>query len=146
MHKKLSFRARIAITRRGFGILKTYCPGLAEGKSAAAIITALQPFATLWLSAQLINEISGARRIQVLAAYASAAVLVNFAARLLRSVFERISNDKEALMWSWFGKIFSDKQMSMDYIDLENAQIQQKRQQAQENLFMFGNGLAQMVF
>lgn len=146
MHKKLSFRARIAITRRGFGILKTYCPGLAEGKAAAAFITALQPFATLWLSAQLINEISGARRIQVLAAYASAAVLVNFAARLLRSVFERISNDKEALMWSWFGKIFSDKQMSMDYIDLENAQIQQKRQQAQENLFMFGNGLAQLVW
>ncbi len=47
-------------------------------------------------------------------------------------------------MWNWFEKIFSDKQMSLDFVDLENAAIQHQRQEAQENLYMFGNGLAQL--
>lgn len=42
--------------------------------------------------------------------------------------------------------LFSDKQMSLDFIDLENAAIQRRRQEAEENLYMFGNGLAQLVW
>ena len=49
-------------------------------------------------------------------------------------------------MWNWFEKIFSDKQMSLDFVDLENAAIQHQRQEAQENLYMFGNGLAQLFW
>ena len=54
--------------------------------------------------------------------------------------------EKEAQMWNWFEKIFSDKQMSLDFVDLENAAIQHQRQEAQENLYMFGNGLAQLFW
>ena len=49
-------------------------------------------------------------------------------------------------MWNWFEKIFSDKQMSLDFVDLENSAIQHQRQEAQENLYMFGNGLAQLFW
>ena len=49
-------------------------------------------------------------------------------------------------MWALFGKVFSDKQMRMDYVDLENARVQAQKKQAEENLFMFGNGLAQLVW
>ena len=36
--------------------------------------------------------------------------------------------------------------MSMDYVDLENQDIQKQRQKAEENLFIFGNGLGQLVW
>ena len=49
-------------------------------------------------------------------------------------------------MWSFFGKIFADKQMSMDYVDLESAEIQYRRKLAEEDLYMFGNGLGQLVW
>jgi ATP-binding cassette subfamily B protein len=34
----------------------------------------------------------------------------------------------------------------MDFVDLEDFDIQQQKQKAEENLFMFGNGLAQLVW
>ena len=49
-------------------------------------------------------------------------------------------------MWNWFEKVFSDKQMSLDYDDLEDVSIQKQRQEVEENLFMFGNGLGQLVW
>jgi len=36
--------------------------------------------------------------------------------------------------------------MSMDYADLESASVQTMRQRAEENLYMFGNGLGQLVW
>lgn len=36
--------------------------------------------------------------------------------------------------------------MSMDYADLEKQDIQKQRQKAEENLFIFGNGLGQLVW
>ena len=62
---------------------------------------------------------------------------------MLRSVLDRITSEKQAQMWDFFQKVFTDKQLSMDYVDLENAEILQQRKKAEENLFMFGNGLGQ---
>lgn len=131
---------------RGFGILKQYCPGLAQGKALYEFINSVQPFLSVWFSAQIINEIATHRRIKTVIIYVAGVVLANFICAVIKSMFHRICNEKESQMWSWFGKIFSDKQMSLDFADLENAKIQQKRQEAEENLYMFGNGLAQLVW
>lgn len=146
MNKKLSLRQRIAITRRGFGILKMYCPGLARGKAVSALISSLHPFATIWFSAQIINELSYGQRLRFLILYVSAVVLINFTAFLLKGVIDKVCSEKEFQMWGFFGKLFSDKQMSMDYVDLENAGIQHQKKKAEEDLFMFGNGLGQLVW
>lgn len=144
--KKLSMRKRISLTMRGFGILKRYCPGLAQGKALYELIHSLQPFISVWFSAQIINEISGQRRIRTVVFYVTFVILTNFICGVLKSVINRVCDEKESQMWSWFGKIFSDKQISLDFVDLENAKIQHQRQEAEENLYMFGNGLAQLVW
>ncbi len=56
--KKMSLRKRFKVTTRGFGILKQYCPGLVQGKFLYEFINSLQPFVSVWFSAQIINEIS----------------------------------------------------------------------------------------
>lgn len=143
---KMSIRKRVSITKRGFGILKCYCPGLAQGKALYELINSIQPFISVWFSAQIINEISAQRRMRTVILYVVGVVLTNFICAVLKSIINRVCNEKESQMWSWFGKIFSDKQMSLDFVDLENAKIQHQRQQAEENLYMFGNGLAQLVW
>ena len=142
----MSIRKRISITMRGFGILKYYCPGLAQGKALYEAINSVQPFISVWFSAQIINEISSQRRIKTVGIYIVSVVLANFICTVLKSIINRICNEKESQMWNWFGKIFSDKQMALDFVDLENAKIQHKRQEAEENLYMFGNGLAELVW
>ncbi len=146
MIKRTTLRERVKITSRGFGMLKKYCPGLARGKALSALVSALQPFATIWFSARIINELSGERRIKTLILHVCAVILINFAASTLRSVIDKVTNEKESVMWSFFGKVFADKQMSMDYVDLEDASIQHQRKMAEEDLYMFGNGLAQLVW
>lgn len=131
---------------RGFSILKQYCPGLAQGKAAYELLNSIQPFVSIWFTAQIVNEISSQRRLHTILLYILGTVLINFICALLKSMINHVCSEKESQMWSWFGKIFSDKQMSLDFVDLENAAIQRQRQEAEENLYMFGNGLAQLFW
>lgn len=146
MSKRMTIQERVGITARGFGILNKYCPGLARGKALSALVSALQPFASIWFSARIINEISGARRLNALVLYVCAVISINFLASMLKSAIDRVTNEKESQMWAFFGKIFTDKQMSMDYADLERAEIQYQKKLAEEDLYMFGNGMGQLVW
>ena len=144
--KKMTITKRISVTMRGFSILKQYCPGLAQGKAMYELINSIQPFVSIWFTAQIVNEISSQRRLKTILLYVLGAVLINFICALLKSIINHVCNEKESQMWSWFGKVFSDKQISLDFVDLENSAIQHQRQEAEENLYMFGNGLAQLFW
>lgn len=146
MKERLTIKERIKITVRGIGILRRYCPGLAGGKAVSAVLAALQPLVSVWLSAKIINELSGARRMKQILFYVAAVVLCNFLLLLIKSIVDRVTEEKEAQMWNFFGMVFADKAMTMDYADLEDTKILQQKQEASENLFMFGNGLGQLVW
>lgn len=143
---KMPIRSRIAVTARGFRLLKRYCPGLAQGKALQELIGSLQPFVTVWLTAEIINELSGQMRLRTVAAYTASMLLFQFFCSVARNSIRRVCDEKEKEMWKWFGKVFSDKQMALDFADLENAGVRRQRQEVEENLFMFGNGLAQLVW
>ncbi len=138
----MNIKKRIDITKRGYRILGKYCPGLIRAKVLAVAAGSILPFATILFSARIINEIAGKKRIGMLVLYVSLTIGITFAFHMIKNAFEKVANTKEAGMWNYFSKIFSDKQMSMNFADLEDVTIQKKQQQAQENLFMFGNGLA----
>lgn len=143
---RLNLKERMEITKRGYGILAEYCPGLVRAKVLSAFIEAISPFVTIWFSARIINEIAGFKRIEKLIQYVVIVILINFTLVITKSVIDKIIGAKESSMWDCFSKIFSDKQMTIDYADLENAEYQNKKQITEENLFMFGNGLGQLVW
>ena len=142
----MSLGERIKITKRGFGILKKYCPGLAEQKALYEIIHSLQPFISIWFSARIVDELTNYCRKEYIATYVISIIVINFICTVIQNVLLHVCNEKEMQMWNWFEKVFSDKQMSLDYDDLEDVSIQKQRQEVEENLFMFGNGLGQLVW
>ena len=142
----MKLKKRLQITKRGYEILRKYCPGLIEAKVTASILGTLTPFITIWFSARIINEIAGAKSLKKLAIYVLLTVFVNFLFSMIKNSLNKVVAEKETGMWSYFPKIFADKQMSLDYADLEDQGIQKQKQKAEENLFMFGNGLAQLVW
>lgn len=144
--KKMSFGERIRITKRGFGILRKYCPGLSEQKALYEFIHSLQPFITIWFSARIVDELTNHCRKDYIASYVICVITINFICIVFQNVLLHICKEKESQMWIWFEKVFLDKQMSLDYDDLEDVSIQKQRQEVEENLFMFGNGLAQLVW
>lgn len=96
---RLSVRERIQITRRGFGLLNYYCPGLPQGKALSALISSLQPFAAIWFSAQIINELFGEKRVKLLAIYVSAVLAVNLVAAVTKNIIDKVTDQKESQMW-----------------------------------------------
>lgn len=142
----MKFRKRMEITGRGYRLLHTYTPGLIRAKTVSAVIEALFPFVSIWFSAQIINELMGERRQGVFLGYILAITGIHFLFSMIKNVSDKVGDEKEADMWNQFRKIFTDKQLSMDYADLENQEIQKQKQKAEENLFMFGNGLGQLVW
>lgn len=142
----MKFKERLAVTGRGYRMLGKYCPGLIRAKVLSAAAETLSPFVTIWFSAGIINEIVGEKNTGRLVMLVLLTVGLNFALSMIRNAMDRITGEKESGMWNSFTKVFADKQMSMDYADLENREIQKQKQKAQENLFMFGNGLAQLVW
>lgn len=144
--ERMPLKKRAALTARGYRMLGSYCPGLVRDKALYALILAVQPLFTVWFSARILDEIAGSRRAEILLGYALATLAGNFVLQLFKSAVEKVCGQKEAQMWALFGKVFSDKQMRMDYVDLENARVQAQKKQTEENLFMFGNGLAQLVW
>ena len=142
----MKLKERIAVTARGYRVLGKYCPGLVRAKVLSAAAETLMPFVTIWFSAGIINELAGEKRTGRIALLVLLAAGLNFALSMVRNALNRVTGEKESGMWNNFTKIFADKQMGMDYADLENGEVQKQRQKAQENLFMFGNGLAQLVW
>ena len=142
----MTVKQRYKITIRGYQILAKYCPGLIESKTISAAIESISPFINIWFSAKIINEIYNYQRDNMLGIYVIMTLVINFVLLIIKNVVDRISGVKEASMWNCFSKIFCDKQMSVDFADLENASYQHLKQKAEENLFMFGNGLAQLVW
>lgn len=144
--KRMPISERIRICRRGYGILNQYCPGLAGGKAWTAFLTAIQPLLSILFSARIINELSGQKRIGVIVGLITGVITINFALNLIRNVLERTTSEKESQMWQYFEKIFADKGMTMDFADLESHAVQQQKKLAMEDLFSFGNGMAQLVW
>ena len=142
----MKLKERIAVTRRGYRMLAEYCPGLIRTKVIAAVAEALSPFVTIWFSGRIINEIAGNRDIGTLVLLVLLTVVLGFAFSMTRNALNRVISEKESRMWNDFTKIFTDKQMNMDFAGLEDQEIQKQRQKVQENLFMFGNGLGQLIW
>ena len=142
----MKLRERFEITKRGYRLLSVYTPGLIRAKTVSAVLEALSPFVTVWFSARIINELLDAGRQSMLLLYVLLVIGIHLVFSMTKNVMDRIVKDKESGMWNYFNKIFSDKQMSMDYVDLEDPDVEKMRQKAEENLFMFGNGLGQLIW
>ena len=143
---RLSVSERVSLTLRAYKTIKNYVPGLMRTILVKALVTALHPFATIWFSAQILNEIVGEKNLQVLIILAVSVVTINFAISIIKGRIDIMHGERENQMWCYFSKVFADKQLSMDYVDIEDVSIQKRKDKEKYNLFNFGNGLAQFVW
>lgn len=143
---KLTISERVSLTLRAYSVIKRYCPGLIQTVVVKALTTALQPFATIWFSAQILNEIASGRSLQKLTVLAISVIAINFVLSVIKGRIDILHSERENQMWCYFSKVFADKQLSMDYVDIEDVNVQKRKTKEKENLFKFGNGLAQFVW
>ena len=143
--EKITLRETLAIHFRAYRDLRPYCPGTFAATGCHAVVSALSPYATVYLSARLINELAGSRRPEVLWPLVGLTLAVTTLLALLSGVLlhwknaatDRYNQSKE--------KLLTDKMLSLDYADVDNAKTHDLLSQIRQNELWAGWGFQKLL-
>ena len=141
----VTFREALRLHKRAFTLLNRYCPGLFAATALYGVVSAVIPYATIFLSARIINELSGLRRPEVLWQWVLATVACGGILALVKGALERWKSKKEDLYYPQEQKIFTDKGLSMDFSDVDRQSTQDLFSQIQQNRNWSGRGFPRMM-
>ena len=144
-NKAFSLRDSLQLTLRGYQVLNRYFPGLVLSMILYNAFTAAFPYVGIWLSARIINELAGLRRPDllwklVLAALGSTLVL-GFLCKALQVWDIRMENR----FYCCREQIFTDKLLSMDYENVDKAEVRSLLNKIRENENWSDWGFAQLL-
>ncbi len=139
--KLLSWRESWTISKRLLRMLYRQRPRLLAIRIAKNIWDALTPYAGIWLSALIIEELAGSRNPDsllrlVLAALGTAALIS------LAGAFLNRAHAVENADWQFYTrKLMSDKLLDMDFCILDETQTQQELATILQNQYGIGWGI-----
>ncbi len=138
-HTKLIYRGYKLITKH---IHKPVLTSMA----ASSIFNALSPFMNFYFSSLILNELVGDRRKDVLIQLVLLTIGLNFTVYVLRSLISRWKYYCQANVYLLIWGIYSDKLLSMDYIDVENPKIQQEVASIKQHQSGMGFGFTKLFW
>ena len=130
---QISIRDTFAIHLRAMNDMRKTAPGCFLSFILCAIVKALSPYATIWLSAQLINELASLRRPEVLGKWVLWILTVTAAIGLLKAALERWKNVNDELFYKQYHILYAEKFLSMDYADCDKQETRDLFTQIQQS-------------
>lgn len=118
---------------RALKLLHSFCPSYFPLLIAKSFFGKLSPYFNLYLSAEIVNEIVGARNKEKLITLVLITVLGNFAIAIIGGVLNRVFGHKETLLYQREAAYYNKKTLSLDYDDLENTKVRQLRRKITES-------------
>ena len=138
---QISVRETLAIHLRAAKDVNKYAPGMFLSTILLGIVTALSPYATIWLSAQLINELASNRTPAVLAKWALLIVVVTAVMSLLKDALERWHEAKKSLFAYQYHMLYGEKFLTMDFSDSDKQETRDLFSQIKQSANWGGWGL-----
>ena len=133
MENKVSYKIAWERNLRALKIWAKRCPKYFVSCTFYSILKALSPYVTIWLSAQIINELAGNRSPErlfqlVVIQLVSAALL-----SLCTGVLNRWYNCEKASADRLYDRIWMEKWMKLDYADVDRQQVYDLYSQVKQN-------------
>ena len=145
MKKSVSFRKSLSLTWRCVKDINRQVPGRIPAVCLYALLNALTPYVTIWFSAQLINELAGLRRTEMLLRWALLTVCTIAAVALLTAAAERWVKYGQHIHNPSVERLFIEKFYSMDYENLDNQQVRDLFHQIEGNANWQGWGINKLL-
>ena len=136
----------LKLTLRALKDINRCQPGRLLAVSLSTVVSALSPYVTVWFSAQLINELAGARRADELWRWVVLTLAVTTVMGLLGAVLRRWIAAMDASFWAKKGRLFIEKFMTMDYEDSDKQHTRDLYAQIGQNENWGGMGLLKAVW
>ncbi len=111
----LSFKETWLLTKRACKVWNQYAPRYLLSIVLFAVSSAAAPYVGIWFSAQILNELSGARDPRRLLILVLLTVGISAAMTLLISVLKRWKEVCGSALWYKNVKVTADKMLSMDF-------------------------------
>ena len=145
MKKKLSFSRVKSAHLRGMKELHKVSPQLFPTLTLHSALNGIIPYVTVFFSAQILSELSGECRSNILWKWVVASILL---VGLLTAIKSVAHQRYAALFEDCWGRkeiLFCRKSFSMDYADIDDQKIRDKRTQLSQNDNWAGWGFGQIM-
>ena len=142
---KMTIKQHLQLIYRGYKLLANFPKPMFLSRTLAILTRASTPFINIWFSAQILNELVGARDSQRLIFLISLTIGLNLAANLLGSALNRWQEYCSSQNWRIILNSLTEKLLSMDFIDVENPEIQQQYALIRQHQEGMGFGVVRLV-
>mgnify|MGYP000033175585 FL=1 len=118
---------------RALRLLHSFCPSYFPLLVLKSFFGKLSPYFNLYLSAEIVNEIVGARNKDTLITLVLITVIGNFAIAIIGGILNRAFGHKETLLYQREAVYYNKKTLGLDYDNLENTEVRQLRRKIVES-------------
>lgn len=125
----VSLRQSLAAHLRAAKLIHKELPHLLPATILSAVVAALTPYATIYLSAQLINELASLRRSTELTRWVLLTLGVTAGLGLLQKALTRWQYKNHNMLHIVAEKIYTDKFLTMDYADADRQEVREQLKQ-----------------
>ena len=143
---KVSFKQAFLLHKRALKLLSGRVRQLFPSYTIYCLVSALVPYAGIWFSARIIDELAGQRREEVLWKLVLIAIVATAVLTLATDALHHWKMARRATMFQYLRKIYADKIMSMDYCVLDNPKTHEQYASIRENDWFAGWGLTRVIF
>ena len=121
--KKLGYGAAWKLNLRAWGIWQKLCPQVFVSLLLSSVVKAVTPYVTIFLSARIIDELSGERRPDQLLRWVVLTLACTAACALLQGVLTRWSKYAKGCASRLDDQIYMDKMVGLDYADVDRQAV-----------------------
>ncbi len=137
----MSRKKAMRMTLRGMDLLYKADPKYFGTLIVKKIWSALTPYVGIYLSALMIDELAGGRDPEKLKMYVIASLVSAAAIALVSAFINRALNIYGQVTWYAFNKLYRDKFMDMDYVDMDSGETHILYEKIRQNANAAGRGL-----
>lgn len=121
--EKTTIQSAWKMNIRAWKIWWKLCPRFFFSAGISSMVKALTPYVTIFLSAQIINELSGNRDVDVLAKWVILTLTCTSLCALLNSILKHWLNYEKSSAQSIDRQVYMKKMLDLDYEDIERQPI-----------------------
>ena len=143
--KKLGYMAAWKLNLRAWGIWWKLCPEAFVSLLLSSVVKAVTPYVTIFLSARIIDELSGERRPDQLLRWVVLTLACTAACALLQGVLTRWSNYAKGCAGQLDDQLYMDKMVALDYADVDRQAVFDLYAQIRQNENWSGWGLPKVI-
>lgn len=141
---KMKFRQAMRLHLRAFREIQRLTPGAFWPMAAQTAFSALTPYGMIYLSARLLDELSGPARPDALRGWAMAAVAAGLLIGIGNSLLRRWGSCTRFQFNLCHERLFVEKMFSLDFADAEDPKVRDLKFRIATNANWFDGGLPKL--